>query len=1037
MSRTSRAVGGALVGAFALSLLTPLAAQAAPSGTASAKPSASAKGSSTNPSARPTATSGRPAATPQGSATSYDDRVIFQSFSLFQPNDAKMYNNFAANAQQLNQWGITDIWLPPPYRSFGMARYMEGYAIADRYDLGEFDINGDGKVDPTKYGTATELKSLVDRLHSSNFRVQVDLVPNQMMGLSGREAVVGTRTDNNGNPFVNRDGRRTDFVDQIYLPYTKGGGPGQAKYGSIKEFNKSHWNGTSLQQIGFGDTLKGPDGRPYRVDQPNAADNNVPAWLNTSLGHNTVDGYLSAHDAYELSAGNWRPYLVNDPAFVTYAKAKCGFADENAVKNGAGSTSIWDCRDAFVNRLQDYRANPQALPGTKYNYWGEDPSLQNIDSGIDDLDQVRFKGHTINQGFVKNAEFLVGNDFDNSNPTVQAEQRNWVKFLLDQYKVDGFRIDAAGHYDTKILDMISAETRAKFGGDPARYMDYLETYQNAQGNQYVDATGNQILQMDAWGFAVLHDSLSRATHPVMNLWRFSDAQRSGDRTKPEGGDFRPNWSFVNNHDQEKNLVNRVFMDQNGIPANTPGCTGGPTRCRSFDAEWTKEKENRAIQVYNADLAAPSSQKRWSPRNVPAMYAAILTNKATTPTVYYGDMFRTDGAYMAEKTPYYDEIDALLKARKSYAKGEQRAYEFSDKTAATVRLGADRATGMATVISTDPAVNQTVVVDMGRDHANQKFRDVLGKSTQVLTTDATGKLAVPVRGSNNTAEVNGYLGVWAPVDSTINFLVRGAIEAKWQTVSGQLGGPTTPEYCGMRDGGCYQHFQNGSIYWSPATGAHFVRGAIFQKWGSQDWERGWLGYPITDETCGLKDGGCYQHFQGGSIYWTPATGARFITGMIKDKWASMGWENSRLGYPVTDESCGLKGGGCYQHFQGGSIYWSPATGAHFVVGLIKDRWASMGWENSFLGYPTTDEFCTLRDGGCGQHYQGGSIYWSPATGARVVTGLIRDHWARNGWETGRYGYPLAAESCGTVGGARQCTQPFQGGTITWNANRGTY
>ncbi|HEX8199756.1 MAG TPA: hypothetical protein VF590_04660, partial [Isosphaeraceae bacterium] len=69
-----------------------------------------------------------------------------------------------------------------------------------------------------------------------------------------------------------------------------------------------------------------------------------------------------------------------------------------------------------------------------------------------------------------------------------------------------------------------------------------------------------------------------------------------------------------------------------------------------------------------------------------------------------------------------------------------------------------------------------------------------------------------------------------------------------------------------------------------------------------------------------------------------------------------------------------------HYQRGSIYWSPATGAHEVHGAIRDKWASLRWENSYLGYPTSDE---MDDGHGGRvsRFQGGSIYWSFWGGAR--------------------------------------------------------
>lgn len=51
------------------------------------------------------------------------------------------------------------------------------------------------------------------------------------------------------------------------------------------------------------------------------------------------------------------------------------------------------------------------------------------------------------------------------------------------------------------------------------------------------------------------------------------------------------------------------------------------------------------------------------------------------------------------------------------------------------------------------------------------------------------------------------------------------------------------------------------------------------------------------------------------------------GAIRDKWGSLGWENSPLGFPVTDEYA--IPGGARSDFQGGCITWTPSTGA--VVG----------------------------------------------------------------------------------------------------------
>src|SRR5690606_30198499 len=144
-------------------------------------------------------------------------------------------------------------------------------------------------------------------------------------------------------------------------------------------------------------------------------------------------------------------------------------------------------------------------------------------------------------------------------------------------------------------------------------------------------------------------------------------------------------------------------------------------------------------------------------------------------------------------------------------------------------------------------------------------------------------------------------------------------------------------------GRYNVFQGGSIYWHPSTGAFEVHGAIREKWAELGWEAGLLGYPLTDELKTPDGGGRFNHFQNGSIYWTPQTGAHEVHGAIRDKWAETGWEAGPLGYPTTDESKTPDGVGRFNHFQNGSIYWTSETGAHEVRGAIRDKWAETNWE----------------------------------------------------------------------------------------------
>jgi L,D-peptidoglycan transpeptidase YkuD (ErfK/YbiS/YcfS/YnhG family) len=169
--------------------------------------------------------------------------------------------------------------------------------------------------------------------------------------------------------------------------------------------------------------------------------------------------------------------------------------------------------------------------------------------------------------------------------------------------------------------------------------------------------------------------------------------------------------------------------------------------------------------------------------------------------------------------------------------------------------------------------------------------------------------------------------------------------------------------------------------SAATGSHSVVGAILTKYRGLGGPAGHLGYPVTDELATPKAPGRFNGFQHGSIYWSKSTGAHAVWGSILGRWGQLKWETGRLGFPTTDELTTPDGIGRYNHFQRGSIYWTPKTGAREVYGAIRDRWASMGWETGALGYPVTGEFAI--PGGRAQDFQYGSIRWFPTSGTSVV------------------------------------------------------
>jgi len=99
----------------------------------------------------------------------------------------------------------------------------------------------------------------------------------------------------------------------------------------------------------------------------------------------------------------------------------------------------------------------------------------------------------------------------------------------------------------------------------------------------------------------------------------------------------------------------------------------------------------------------------------------------------------------------------------------------------------------------------------------------------------------------------------------------------------------------------------------------MHGAIAEHYYSTPGLAALFGPTTTPERTTPDTIGRYNHFDGGdggSIYWTPSTGAWSVHGAIRGHWASLGWEAGPTGYPTTDERTTPDGVGRYNHFTGG-------------------------------------------------------------------------------------------------------------------------
>ena len=456
-------------------------------------------------------------------------------------------------------------------------------------------------------------------------------------------------------------------------------------------------------------------------------------------------------------------------------------ASELSVVNSYGykpdnSGSVDDDQVIFANNdSKNQKIGNTSYADSNYRLMNRTINNQNGDNNSDD-----------------SPELLVGNDIDNSNPVVQAENLNWEYFLLNYGKFmnynpngnfDGFRIDAADNIDADVLDQAAQLINSIYNtkGNQANANDHLiynEGYHLGAANM-LDRKSNPELYMDSGYFYTLENVLGRASDrdDINNLITNSIVNRQNDVSENVA---TPNWSFVTNHDQRKNLINQIVIDDH------PGVAD--IMSDGYKAEYV----NQAWKEFYADQAR--TDKKYTQYNLPAQYALLLTNKDTVPQVYYGDLYDETDQYMQNKSVYYDAITTLMKARKSYVSGGQSMIKINDHLLTSVRYGKGiidgnvsmtdilgRNSGIAVVVGNDAQMaNQTISINMGKAHANQAYKQLLGtidsgltsSDTTIYNTDSNGVLNVTVKGYSNPY-VSGYLGVWVPLNGGANITTKAS------------------------------------------------------------------------------------------------------------------------------------------------------------------------------------------------------------------------------------------------------------------------
>ena len=119
-------------------------------------------------------------------------------------------------------------------------------------------------------------------------------------------------------------------------------------------------------------------------------------------------------------------------------------------------------------------------------------------------------------------------------------------------------------------------------------------------------------------------------------------------------------------------------------------------------------------------------------------------------------------------------------------------------------------------------------------------------------------------------------------------------------AGPLGGCETWEFPAPRNG-LQQQYVRGRVFFHPNTNAFAVFGSIYTTYLNMGDANGAMRYPTSDEiSCPTRANCKFNRFETGNIYWSPATGAHGVHGAIFAEYGRQGYENGRFGLPTSGE-----------------------------------------------------------------------------------------------------------------------------------------
>ena len=422
------------------------------------------------------------------------DDVMMQAFYWDVPVDAANFNgtwwdNLSNKASDMADAGFRGIWVPSAAKgNFGI--WDMGYGIYDHYDMGNYNQKG---TTETRFGSRSELESMISTMHTEGIDVYMDVVLNHIY--------TGDDDDQN-NPAV-----KQYVFDEAYRNGTQ--------YQSYPT-NEIRWvipNASAgdyyIQIAGYlldYAAVKGERGYDLNISWGGSGTGSTNWESEPNNGGGNFDVFpgngetLRGHVEYSGDIDEYKVSLSSASDIVIRLTARREGTDGNgnwewqwaSQNNGYYPKAIWYNSSNLANSTLEAHTNT-GISYPTHTGTGE-ANYSWTYSDFHPVDANDWLGYPGSDEIIPNTKFF-GNDLNSYSTTVQTRMEDWGEWLVNEMNFDGFRLDFVRGFQTSYvadwvnnLPLDNGSQRfivGEYWGPSYRIRDWV----NSVGSQGADVDG--------------------------------------------------------------------------------------------------------------------------------------------------------------------------------------------------------------------------------------------------------------------------------------------------------------------------------------------------------------------------------------------------------------------------------------------------------------------------------------------------------------------------------------------------------------------